>query len=237
MYTAEGYKSKDELVTRYAPLVKRVAFHLVGRLPASVLVEDLIQAGMLGLLDAANLYDESQGASFETYATIRIRGAMLDELRRSDWAPKSVHRKARALAEAIHEVEMETGRDATDQEVASRMGISLDEYHHILLETSTSRMVSFDDSGSDETPLIERFAGKVSQPPEALQDERFRSRLAEAIAGLPERERLVMTLYYDRELNLKEIGAVLKVSESRVSQILSQAHGRLRARLVEFRRD
>ncbi len=236
MYTLQGYQNKDDLVTRHAPLVKRVAYHLVGRLPASVLVEDLIQAGMLGLLDAATHYDESQGASFETYATIRVRGAMLDELRRNDWAPKSVHRKARDLAEAIHDVEMETGRDATDKEVASRMGVSLDEFHKIQHDASTSRMIGFDDKGYEETPFVERCAGEAPPPPDLLQDEQFRSRLAEAISRLPERERLVMALYYDRELNLKEIGAVLKVSESRVSQILSQSHGRLRSRLKEFRR-
>lgn len=234
MYTVQGYQSKEDLVTRHASLVKRIAYHLVGRLPASVLVEDLIQAGMLGLLDAATHYDESQGASFETYATIRIRGAMLDELRRNNWAPKSVHRKARDLAEAIHDVEMETGRDAADKEVASRMGISIDEYHKILHETSTSRMIGFDDRGSEAMPFVERCAGEAPAPPELLQDEQFRSQLAQAISQLPERERLVMALYYDRELNLKEIGAVLKVSESRVSQILSQSHGRLRARLREF---
>ncbi len=238
MYTAKGYQSKDDLVNRYAPLVKRVAYHLIGRLPASVLVEDLIQAGMLGLLDAAGHYDETQGASFETYATIRIRGSMLDELRRNDWAPKSVHRKARQLAEAIQSVEAATGRDAQDHEVAKAMGLSLEEYHHILLETSSCRMVSFEDTtGTGSTPAADRLPDRGHTPPELLDEQRFRDSLAKAIAGLPERERLVMTLYYDRELNLKEIGAVLNVSESRISQILSQAHGRLRARLVDFRFD
>lgn len=233
MYTANGYTSKEDLVTRYAPLVKRIAYHLVGRLPASVLVEDLIQAGMLGLLDAAGHYDQSQGASFETYATIRVRGAMLDELRRNDWAPKSVHRKGRELAEAIRRVEGETGRDATDTEVARAMGVPLEEYHRVLHETAICRMVSFDDAGPSDTPAGDRLPDTGLAPPELLQDEQFRRRLAEAIANLPERERLVMVLYYDRELNLKEIGAVLKVSESRISQILSQAHGRLRARLSD----
>ena len=123
MYTAKGELITDDLVTRHASLVKRIAYHLLGRLPASVMVDDLIQAGMIGLLDAARQYDETQGASFETYASIRIRGAMLDELRRNDWVPKSVHRRARDVADAIHQIEMHTGCDATDQDVAREMGV------------------------------------------------------------------------------------------------------------------
>ncbi len=238
MYTAQGQQasSKNDLVIRHAPLVKRIAYHLIGRLPASVLVDDLIQAGMLGLLDAANQYDARQGASFETYATIRVRGAMLDELRRNDWAPKSVHRKMRDLSEAIQQVEAETGRDATDQEVARKLGVSLDEYFQILQDASNSKLMSLDDlSGVDGGGYDEWLASGESAPPEALQGEQFRRSLAEAIGKLPERERLIMALYYDKELNLKEIGAVLQVTESRVSQLLSQAHARLRARLSEFR--
>lgn len=234
MYTARGYKNRDVLVERYASLVKRIAYHLIGRLPPSVLVDDLIQAGMLGLLDAANQYDERQGASFETYATIRIRGAMIDELRRNDWAPKSVHRRARELEEAIARVERQTGRDATDHEVAAAMGISLDEYFNILKDASTCRMLSFDDLGTDDDFLGHHVTDPSSPPLEQLQAAQFQERLAEAIARLPERERLVMGLYYDKELNLREIGAVLNVTESRVSQLMSQAHVRLRTRLRDF---
>lgn len=234
MYSAQGYNSKEDLVTRYAPLVKRIAYHLIGRLPASVLVDDLIQAGMLGLLDAANQYDQSQGASFETYATIRIRGSMLDELRRNDWAPKSVHRKARELADAIHTIEMTTGRAARDDEIAEAMGISLDDYYKILQDSSASRMVSLDDSGDDNFTSGFSIADDSDVPAENVAEDQFRGELARAISQLPERERMVMVLYYDRELNLKEIGAILKVSESRVSQIMSQAHGRLRSRLRDF---
>lgn len=233
MYTANGQAGKDDLVNRHAPLVKKIAYHLLGRLPSSVIVDDLIQAGMLGLLDAANQYDPSQGASFETYASIRVRGSMLDELRRTDWAPKSVHRKARDLAAAIRQVEAATGHDASDREVAETMGISLDEYHQILLETSSSRMFSVEELAGDEGDAYERFSGSTPSPVETLEDEEFRSHLVDAIGTLPEREQLIMSLYYEQELNLREIGAVLNVTESRVSQIMSQAHSRLRARLHE----
>lgn len=234
MYTAQGIRSDDALVTRFAPLVKRIAYHMIGRLPASVMVDDLIQAGMIGLLDAARHYDESQGASFETYASIRVRGAMLDELRRNDWAPKSVHRKAREAAEAVRRVEADTGRDATDQQVAREMGISLDEYHQILLDASTSKVANFEDLGLDESAMGDGLPVNEPAPLREVQNERFATSLAAAIETLPERERLVLSLYYDKELNLKEIGAVLNVTESRVSQLLSQAYLRLRARLGDW---
>ncbi|WP_127476435.1 RNA polymerase sigma factor FliA [Sulfurivermis fontis] len=234
MYTAPGIRRDDELVTRFAPLVKRIAYHLIGRLPASVMVDDLIQAGMIGLLDAARHYDESQGASFETYASIRIRGAMLDELRRNDWAPKSVHRRARDVAEAMRRVEVESGREASDKEVAREMGISLDEYHQILLDASTSKVANFEELGLDEASIGDGLVEQEPAPLRAVQDARFADSLAEAIESLPERERLVLSLYYDQELNLKEIGAVLNVTESRVSQLLSQAYLRLRGRLGDW---
>lgn len=231
MYTAQGQTGRDELVTRHAPLVKKIAHHLMARLPSSVMVDDLIQAGMIGLLDAAGQYDQSQGASFETYASIRIRGAMLDELRRTDWAPKSVHRKARDLSAAIQAVEGRTGRDAKDTEVAAEMGVDLDEYHRILQDSSSSRMMSYDEITAEESGGYDRFSNDSPSPVAALEDDEFRSHLVEAIGTLPEREQLIMSLYYEQELNLKEIGAVLDVSESRISQLLSQTHARLRSRL------
>lgn len=221
----------DDLVTKYAPLVKRIAYHLISRLPPSVQPDDLIQAGMIGLLDAANLYDQSQGASFETYASIRIRGAMLDELRRTDWAPKSVHRKARDLSAAIAKVEADTGRDARDSEVAAVMGISLEEYNQALRDTASSRMASYEEITSTESGGYDHFSSDTPSPVEEVEESEFREQLVEAIGSLPEREQLIMSLYYDEELNLKEIGAVLNVSESRISQLLSQAHARLRSRL------
>lgn len=223
----------DELVERNASLVHRIAYHLSARLPASVLVDDLIQAGMIGLLDAAQLYDASQGAAFETYATIRIRGAMLDELRRNDWAPKSVHRRARDLMQIMREVENETGRDARAEEVAARMDISLDEYYKILHEANTCRLLNFAELDRDDDPFNPDSRSSTPSPLYGIEKEEFRSQLAEAISALPERERLIVSLYYDDTLNLKEIGVVLGVSESRISQLLSQAHLRMRSSLEE----
>ncbi|MBC54427.1 MAG: RNA polymerase sigma factor FliA [Gammaproteobacteria bacterium] len=228
--------SMNELVVQHAPLVKRIAHHLLMRMPSSVQLDDLIQSGMIGLLEAASKYDVSKGASFETYAGIRIRGAMLDEIRRGDWAPRSVHRKSREVAAAVKSVEMRTGSDAKDHEVAEELGIDLETYYTILQDASGSRLFSFDDltEGGDDSAL-EAASGEISGPADELQEEDFRLHLAEAIEGLPEREKLVLALYYDEELNLKEIGEVLGVSESRISQIHSQAALRLRARLQEWR--
>ncbi len=234
MYTAMQQVGQDELVTRHASLVKRIAYHLISRLPPSVLADDLIQAGMIGLLEAARNYDPSQGASFETYAGIRIRGAMLDEIRKTDWTPRSVHRKARMVAEAVRAIENQCGRDARDSEVATAMGISLDEYHRILQDASGCRIFSFEDIDALGDMSRESPSDRPDEPFQNLQSEDFRTGLAKAIAGLPDRERLVMSLYYDQELNLREIGAVLGVSESRVCQIHGQALIRLRARMSEW---
>lgn len=233
MYTAQGLGNGDELVNRYAPLVKKIAYHLIARLPASVQVDDLIQAGMLGLLDASHHYKPTQGASFETYASIRIRGAMLDDLRRVDWAPKSIHRKSRDLSEAISQVENTNGGVASDSEVAEAMGLSMDEYFQLLRETSASRMVSVEQLGGSEEDIFERLDSHTAAPVDELQQQQFQGHLREAIKQLPEREQLIMSLYYEQELNLREVGAVLDVSESRVSQLLSQAHARLRTKLRE----
>ncbi|QEP45162.1 RNA polymerase sigma factor FliA [Ectothiorhodospiraceae bacterium BW-2] len=235
MYDAKGLQqlNRDQLVNQHAPLVKKIAYHLIGRLPASVQVDDLIQAGMMGLLDAAVQYDQSQGAQFETYATIRVRGSMLDELRRNDWVPKSVHRKSRELTEAINRVEGRLGRDASDREVAAEMGLALEEYHKILQDHTNCRMTSLetltvDEEGDDP---LERHASSDLTPSEHLIDFQFQEGLVDAIEHLPEREKLIMSLYYEQDLNLKEIGLILEVSESRISQLMSQAHGRLRSRL------
>jgi len=223
-------RETEALVMRHAELVKRIAYHLAGRLPASVEVDDLIQAGMLGLLEAAANYAEGRGASFETYAGIRIRGAMLDGLRKLDWAPRSVHRKARAVAKAIRELESEYGREARDVEVAERMGMKLSDYHRIV-EDSAGCQISSLTTEEGEMTLTDSSA----DPFRDVVDEDFRAALADAITGLPERERLVMSLYYDDELNLKEIGAALRVSESRICQIHGQALVRLQARLSGWR--
>jgi RNA polymerase sigma factor for flagellar operon FliA len=227
-------KEADALVLEHAELVKRIAYHLAGRLPASVEVADLVQAGMLGLIEAAANYTADRGASFETYAGIRIRGAMLDALRKLDWVPRSVHRKARTAAAAIRELEAELGREARDVEIAARMDVPIDEYHRIVQNAASCRWSSLDES-NDEDSIAARAADERSDPFRDAMDERFRKALSKAIGELPERERLVMSLYYDEELNLKEIGAVLKVTESRVCQLHGQALVRLKARLADWR--
>jgi RNA polymerase sigma factor for flagellar operon FliA len=235
MYDNLENSGHDELVTQYAPLVKRIAYHLKARLPATVIVDDLLQAGMIGLLEAANKYDPDQGASFETYAGIRIRGAMLDELRRNDWAPKSVHRKVRDITEAIRNIENREGRDARDEEVINTLGISRDEYFKTLQDISTHRVLSWDELGVDEDAVGHQPLGdSKSVVHDELEKQHFQASLSEAITSLPEREKMIVALYYESELNLREIGSVLNVSESRISQLLSQAHIRLRARMRDW---
>jgi len=231
------HRNKNDLITLHEPLVKRIAFHLLSRLPPSVQADDLIQAGMIGLIEASRNFDPQQGASFETYAGIRIRGAMLDEIRRTDWTPRSVHRKAREVAVAVRKIENEKGRDARDVEVAEAMGIGLDEYHKILQDATGCRIFSFEDSGTLGEEGFVAPDRQSNQPLDNLQNADFKQGLAKAIKGLPERERLVMALYYDEELNLREIGEILGVSESRVCQIHGQALIRLRARMEEWLRD
>jgi RNA polymerase sigma factor for flagellar operon FliA len=228
------YKTSNELVVLHEPLVKRIAYHLMSRLPASVQADDLIQAGMIGLIEASRKFDPEQGASFETYAGIRIRGSMLDEIRRTDWTPRSVHRKAREVAEAVRKIENEKGRDARDVEVAEVMGLDLPEYHKILQDATGCRIFSFEDPGTLGEESFAQAARQPNQPLDNLQNNDFKKGLAEAIKGLPERERLVMALYYDEELNLREIGDILGVSESRVCQIHGQALIRLRARMENW---
>lgn len=232
MYAATQTSFQDDMVESHAPLVKRIACHLINRLPASVQLEDLIQAGMIGLLEASRNYDANQGASFETYAGIRIRGSMLDEIRKNDWAPRSVHRKSRQVAEAVREIENENGRDARDTEIAATLDISLEEYYKILQDNSYHKVLSFEDMGIGEESALDNMSDNAPGILDGLQKEDMQRIISEAIASLPERERLVMALYYDEELNLREIGAVMGVSESRVSQIHSQAVIRLQARMA-----
>lgn len=232
LYATLGGDTADDLVARHAPQVKRIAYHLLARLPASIQVDDLIQAGMLGLLDAARRYDSAQGASFNTFAEPRIRGAMLDEIRKGDWTPRSVHRRAREITAAIHAVETATGREARDGAIAEHMGISLTEYHETLADLRGQKLLSLDQANPDEEGEIQRVPAPGGDPAEAVNRESLLKSLASAIDLLPEREKLVLSLYYDEELHLKEIGAVLGVSESRVCQLHGQALARLRARVA-----
>ncbi len=229
----EDMQSADDLITHHAPLVQRIAYHLKARLPDSVLLEDLLQSGMMGLLEASGKYNDSKGASFETYAGIRIRGAMIDEIRKGDWVPRSVHKNARAVAQAITEIEQRTGLTATDHEIAEVLGVTIDKYHSILKDAANGHIFAFDELGVSEDYLPGENPS-INEPFNGLRDEKFRTSLIKAIEFLPEREKLVLALYYDEELNLKEIGEVIGVSESRVSQLHSQAMVRLKSRMNDW---
>ncbi|MCR9191519.1 MAG: RNA polymerase sigma factor FliA [Gammaproteobacteria bacterium] len=224
-------QTQETLVKNHALLVKRIAHHLSGRLPRSILLDDLMQAGMLGLLEAVRGYDETKGASFETYASIRIRGFMLDEVRRNDWVPRSVYRNARMVSKAVKTVENRFGREATDHEVATELELSLQEYHELLADTNGAHLYGFDDLGVTDDVLRDELNGANTEPQANALRSDFKSHLATVIDGLPQNERMVLSLYYEHDLNLKEIGGVMGVTESRVSQIHSQATHRIRARL------
>lgn len=236
MYDKKALCDAQINIEDYAPLVKRIAYHMMLRMPASVQVDDLIQAGMIGLIEASQKYDASRGASFETYAGIRIRGAIVDEMRRGDWVPRSVHRNARRVSQAVAAVEARLGRDATDIEIAAELGISLNEYFEMLQDSNGSRLFSYEETFGEEDSNIDatEHSSAFASPLEGIQRDGLKQALAKAIAQLPERERMVLALYYDQELNLKEIGMVLGVSESRVSQIHSQAAARLRTKLADW---
>ncbi|MDB5972116.1 MAG: polymerase sigma factor FliA [Hydrocarboniphaga sp.] len=226
-------KSEAGLVQLHADLVKRIAFHVAARLPSSVDVEDLIQAGVIGLIEAARHYNGDRGASFETYAGIRIRGAMMDELRRGDWAPRSVHRRHRDIAGAMKSIGQREGRAAREDEVIAELSLTAESYRAALQDAVQCQVLSLDEppEGSDD-PFEAADTGQT--PLEALERDEFHSCLARAIASLPEREKMVLSLYYDDEMNLREIGAVLDVSESRVCQIHGQALLRVRAQLQDW---
>lgn len=225
----------QESVVEYAQLVKRLAYQLAARLPSSVQVDDLVQAGMMGLLDALNHYDDNQGAQFETYATQRIRGAMLDELRDADWAPRSVRKQARDIEQAIHRLQHQLGQPPGEQQVAEAMGVSLADYQQMLAEAHGLQLVHYEDFENEEGESVYfNLADTRPTPFQMLHDEAMRESLVESIGELPEREKMVMAMYYQEDLNLKEIGAVLGVSESRVCQLHSQAILRLRSKLKDW---
>ncbi len=221
VYAQNQAGNNDQLVEEYLPLVKKIGLHLIAKLPPSVELDDLMQVGVIGLIQASSTYDASRGASFSTYAGIRIKGAMLDEVRRNDWMPRSVQQNMKRVGEAISTLEARHGRTVTDSEVAEELGLTLEEYREQSRELSYSRLTSLDDD-----PL-----GVESEEPDPLaqlEDGSLKQQLVSAIGSLPEREALMMSLYYGEELNLKEIGEVMGVSESRVSHIHGQALARLR---------
>ena len=234
--TSAGHDTEalHALVTEHAELVRRIAYHLLARMPSHIDIEDLIQAGMLGLLNAAENYSASKGANFVTYAGIRIRGAMLDEARKMSHSPRSTFRNAKQISRAIQELERETGADARDADIARKLGVGMDELHKMLESAASTRMLSLDELVGEKQDGIAVAGESVDEPLATLEDEQFRDAVVAAIESLPERERLVLSLYYEQELNLREIGDVLGVGESRVCQIHAQAVLRIRARLGDW---
>ncbi|MEM6545533.1 MAG: RNA polymerase sigma factor FliA [Pseudomonadota bacterium] len=225
-YEDSETRSADTLVREYLPLVQRIALRLKAKLPPDIEVDDLLQVGLMGLLRAKDSYDPAQGASFSTYAGIRIKGAMLDEIRANDWLPRSIQSQFRQVSEAIESLDAQLGRPAQDAEIAEALGTSLEEYQQLAGRLACARMTHIEDS--EEAAMAE---SEHANPFQEVGDEASRRALADAIQNLPEKERLMMSLYYSEDLNLKEIGAVLGVSESRVSQIHGQALARLRSAL------
>jgi RNA polymerase sigma factor for flagellar operon FliA len=234
---ANNLSSGNELVKQYLPLVKRIAYHLMARLPASVEVDDLIQVGLIGLMDAVERFDGSQGAQFESYATQRIRGSMLDDLREADWLPRHIRQKSRQIESAIHKLEQRNGRPPSEQEISKEMGIPLNDYQSMLGDVKGNQLLYYEDFSDDESSnFLERYLiDDASDPLSLLEDDGFRQGLIEAIDDLPEREKNLMGMYYEQDMNLKEIGAVMGVSESRVCQLHSQAVARLRAKMKPWK--
>ncbi len=236
MYTVKGKADKNHLLTEHMPLVKRLAHHMKAKLPPSVEVDDLVQAGMIGLLDAINRYEDNHGAQFETYAVLRIRGAMLDELRNSDWMPRSTRQNMRKVEAAMEALQQRLGRPASESEIAKSLKMSLADYQEMLGDSGGHQLVyyeDFHDSEEGSDGFLDRYAVDDADPLRSLLDTGFRQAVIDAIDNLPPREKMLMGLYYEEELNLKEIGAVMGVSESRVSQLHTQAVSRLRAALKE----
>jgi RNA polymerase sigma factor for flagellar operon FliA len=237
VYTDKGTLPRPDYARQYAPLVRKLAHQMIARLPANVELDDMIQAGMMGLMDAVARFEQSQGVAFEVYAANRIRGAMLDELRANDWLPRSARKSQREIENAVHRVEGRLKRAPTEAEIARELGVGVAEYQQLLSEARGAQLLYFDDlgGGADDDDYLERHvADEGADPSSIVRDQRFRTALVEAIGQLPEREKLLMGLYYEQDMNLKEIGAVLGVTESRVCQLHSQAVARLRAKLKNW---
>ncbi len=237
MYTAKGRLDTNELLKQHSPLVRRLAHQMIAKLPANVQIDDLIQVGMMGLHDALGRFDPGQGVQFETFATQRIRGAMLDELRGSDWMSRGNRKQQRDIESAVHRLEQKLGRAPHESEIAAEMGVTLAQYQETLTKVRGTQLVYLEDMGGDEGSddyLDRHVASEDANPLAMLQDHRMREALVEAIKNLPEREQYVMSMYYEHDMNLKEIAAVLGVTESRVCQLHSQSIARLRVKLREW---
>jgi RNA polymerase sigma factor for flagellar operon FliA len=237
MYTAKGRLDNNAMLQQYSPLVRRLAHQMIAKLPANVEIDDLIQVGMIGLNDALSRFDTGQGVQFETFATQRIRGAMLDELRGADWMSRSNRKQQRSIEAAVHRLEQKLGRAPLESEIAKEMGISLSDYQELLGKVRGTQLVYLEDMSGDDGDqdyLDRHVADKEADPLSQLNDHRLREALVAAIKTLPEREQYVMSMYYEQDMNLKEIAAVLGVTESRVCQLHSQSIARLRVKLREW---
>lgn len=237
-YTAKGHLDRNALISQHAPLVRRIAHHLMAKVPPNVELDDLIQVGMIGLAEALSRYDASQGVQFETFATQRIRGAMIDELREGDWMSRGARKSQKDIESALHRLEQTLGRSPLESEIAEAMGLSLEDYQSLLGKVRGTQLVYLEDlsqqGGEEGDSFLDRHvADPAADPLEQLRDQRLRAALVKAIQSLPEREQHIMSMYYEHDMNLKEIAAVLGVTESRVCQLHSQSVARLRAKMRE----
>ena len=238
MYTAKGTLNREDQLRKYSPLVRRLAHHMIAKLPPSVELDDLIQVGMIGLTEAIARYEPSQGVQFETFASQRIRGAMIDELRDGDWMSRGSRKSQKDIEQAVHRLQQKLHRPPRESEIAQEMGLTLADYQTLLAKVRGTQLVYLEDigggAGDDEDGFLDRHMGDHEADPSAmLMDQRMRMALVEAIKTLPEREQHIMSMYYEHDMNLKEIAAVLGVTESRVCQLHSQSIARLRTKLRE----
>ncbi|MFZ3083884.1 RNA polymerase sigma factor FliA [Rhodoferax ferrireducens] len=235
MYTAKGQLDRNAMIRQYQPLVRRLAHHMMAKLPANVEVDDLIQVGLIGLSEALTRYEAAQGVQFETFATQRIRGAMLDELRGNDWMSRGSRKSQKDIEQALRRLEHKLGRTPLESEIAADLGLSLVDYQTLLGKVRGTQLVYLEDmarGNDEEDSFLDRHVGDSdADPMNMLRDQRLRQALVAAIKNLPEREQFIMSMYYEQDMNLKEIAAVLDVTESRICQLHSQSIARLRAKM------
>jgi RNA polymerase sigma factor for flagellar operon FliA len=235
MYTAKGQLDRNALIRQYQPLVRKLAHHMMAKLPANVQVDDLIQVGLMGLSEALTRFEATQGVQFETFATQRIRGAMLDELRENDWVSRGVRKSQKDIEASMRRLEHRLGRSPLESEIAADLGMSLTDYQSLLGKVKGTQLVYLEDMNhnpDDEDSFLDRHMGDTEADPlNMLSDHRMRQALVTAIKNLPEREQHIMSMYYEEDMNLKEIAAVLDVTESRICQLHSQSIARLRAKM------
>ena len=235
MYTAKGQLNRNDLIKQYQPLVRRLAHHMMAKLPANVQVDDLIQVGLIGLSEALTRYEAAQGVQFETFATQRIRGAMLDELRGNDWMSRGSRKSQKEIEQSLRKLEHQLGRTPLESEIAADLGLSLLDYQSLLGKVRGTQLVYLEDMArgdEDQDSFLDRHVGdSEADPMNMLRDQRLRQALVAAIKNLPEREQFIMSMYYEQDMNLKEIAAVLDVTESRICQLHSQSIARLRAKM------